>query len=60
MYALIGYNSDTKKVLGTAFKSNKLAVKDDSKYIEARDHALKAIPPPGSEITYIRVNLVED
>ena len=60
MYALIGYNSDTQKVLGTAFKSNKPSVKDDSKYIEARNHALKAIPPPGSEITYIRVNLIEE
>ena len=29
----------------------------ETEYINARDYALNAIPPPGSEITYVRVTI---
>lgn len=59
VYALIGYNKDTNKVLGWTFKSNKIDAKDEKSYKASLSHALNAIPPPNSEITHIRVTFPE-
>ena len=54
MYAIIGYNRDTKKALGAAFESKKDGLKDSKDYDRAVGFALNSIPPAGSQITYVR------
>jgi len=59
VYATIGYSRDTNKALGCSFKQKKIDAKNQAPYKAAVNHALNAIPPPDSDILYIRATFPE-